>query len=68
MNAAHLHLIFTHLPIVGLGFAIFINLYLMVIKLMIEKFYNVISVVSFITTTRIVLINLFLKLLQCNIN
>ena len=27
MNATHLHLIFTHLPIVGLGFAIISNLY-----------------------------------------
>ncbi|PKP17250.1 MAG: hypothetical protein CVU05_15880 [Bacteroidetes bacterium HGW-Bacteroidetes-21] len=27
MNTAHLHLMFTHLPIVGLGIAIMINLY-----------------------------------------
>ncbi|MCX6243404.1 MAG: hypothetical protein NTU98_01760 [Bacteroidetes bacterium] len=27
MNAAHLHLIFNHLPIVGLGFAILFNLF-----------------------------------------
>jgi uncharacterized membrane protein len=26
MNAAHLHLMFTHLPIVGLGFALLLNL------------------------------------------
>lgn len=27
MNGAHLHLILTHLPIVGLGFALLINIY-----------------------------------------
>jgi hypothetical protein len=27
MNAAHLHLVFTHLPIVGLGFVILLNLF-----------------------------------------
>jgi uncharacterized membrane protein len=32
MNNAHLHLIFTHLPIVGLGFAIMVNLYALLKK------------------------------------
>ena len=32
MNAAHLHLVFTHLPIVGLGFAILLNLVAIVRK------------------------------------
>jgi len=32
MNAAHLHLMFNHLPIVGLGFAILINLLAMIRK------------------------------------
>ena len=32
MNATHLHLMFTHLPIVGLGLAILINLYAIINK------------------------------------
>jgi uncharacterized membrane protein len=32
MNPTHLHLIFTHLPIVGLGFAIMVNLYALLKK------------------------------------
>jgi uncharacterized membrane protein len=32
MNAAHLHLMFTHLPIVGLGMAVLINLYALINK------------------------------------
>ena len=32
MNAAHLHLMFNHLPIVGLGFAFLINLWAMIRK------------------------------------
>ena len=32
MNAAHLHLMFTHLPIVGIGIAVLLNLYAMFSK------------------------------------
>ena len=32
MNAAHLHLMFTHLPIVGIGFAVLLNLYAIISK------------------------------------
>jgi predicted membrane channel-forming protein YqfA (hemolysin III family) len=32
MNATHLHLIFTHLPIVGLGFALLVNFYALISK------------------------------------
>ena len=32
MNAAHLHLVFTHLPIVGLALAIFVNMFALLRK------------------------------------
>ncbi len=51
MNAAHLHLMFNHLPIVGLGFAILLNLFAVFWKNMEIKrlscwFYILVAVLS----------------------